>query len=280
MANWLITGVSSGLGRSLAAAAIEAGHTVVGTVRSPGALAEFATLHPDRAIGMQLDVTDVAAVGAVVAEAERVTGGLDMVVNNAGHGYTGAIEETPIADAKAMFDVNLWGALAVIQAALPYLRARGAGNIVNVSSVSGLACWNGIGLYSASKFALDCLSRTLAQEVGALGIRVTTVAPGGMRTEFAADRLPGAAATIADYEETGHLARQSLLAGKGTEPSDPDLAAQAILNALAEPEPPLLLLLGKDALKYFKMDSEMLHDQADRWRDLTLSVAAEPIGAH
>ncbi len=280
MANWFITGVSSGLGRSLAVAAIEAGHTVVGTVRSESALVDFAGLHPERALGMQLDVTDAAAVGRVVAEAERLTGGLDVVVNNAGHGYTGAIEETPIADAKAMFDVNVWGAVAVIQAALPYLRARKAGHIVNIGSVSGLACWNGIGLYSASKFALDCISRTLAQEVGPLGIKVTTVAPGGMRTEFAATRLPGAEPTIADYEETGHFARKSLLEGKGTEPSDPDLAARAILKALAEPEPPLLLLLGKDALKYYKLDAELLHDQADRWQDLTLSVAAEPVTAH
>jgi NAD(P)-dependent dehydrogenase (short-subunit alcohol dehydrogenase family) len=280
MANWFITGVSSGLGRSLAAAAIEAGHTVVGTVRSPAACADFTALHPSRAIALQLDVTDVAAVGAVVAEAERLTGGLDVVVNNAGHGYTGAIEETPIADAKAMFDVNFWGALAVIQAALPFLRTRNAGHIVNIGSVSGLACWNGIGLYSASKFALDCLGRTLTQEVGPLGIHVTTVAPGGMRTEFAASRLPGAEPTIADYEATGHFARQSLLAGKGTEPSDPDLAARAILKALAQPEPPLLLLLGTDALKYFKLDSEMLHEQADRWKEYTDSVAAEPAAAH
>jgi NAD(P)-dependent dehydrogenase (short-subunit alcohol dehydrogenase family) len=280
MANWFITGVSSGLGRSLAAAAIEAGHTVVGTVRSESALLDFAHLHPQRAIGMVLDVTDVAAVGAVVAEVERLTGGLDMIVNNAGHGYTGAIEETPIAEAKAMFDVNLWGALAVIQAALPYLRARRSGHIVNIGSVSGLACWNGIGLYSASKFALDALGRTLAQEVGPLGIFVTTVAPGGMRTEFAAGRMPGAEPTIDDYEETGHFARKSLLAGKGTEPSDPDLTARAILKALAEFEPPLMLLLGKDALKYYRLDAEMLHDQADRWREYTLSVAAEPAAAH
>lgn len=280
MANWFITGVSTGLGRELAIAALEAGHVVVGTVRSVAALETFAKLHPERAIGMELDVTDEAAVARVVTEAERVTGKLDIIVNNAGHGYTGAIEETPIADAKAMFDVNLWGAMAVIQAALPFLRARKAGHIVNVSSVSGLACWAGIGLYSASKFALDCLSRTLAQEVGPLGIKVTTVAPGGMRTEFAATRLPGAEPTIADYEGTGHFARQSLLAGKGTEPSDPELAAKAILKALAEPEPPLLLLLGKDALKYYRMDAAMLAGEADKWEALTLSVTAEPAEAH
>ncbi|WP_404478275.1 oxidoreductase [Novosphingobium sp. BL-52-GroH] len=273
MSNWFITGVSTGLGRALALAALEAGDTVVGTVRSAEAASAFEALG-DKAIGMVLDVTDAAAVAAVVDAAEARTGGLDFVVNNAGLGYTGAVEETPIADARALFDVNVWGALAVIQAALPHLRARRAGHIVNVGSISGMACWNGTAIYGASKFALDCIGRTLAQEVNPLGIKVTNVAPGGMRTEFAAARLLGAEPTISDYAETAHTARAVLTGHHGEEPSDPDLIAQAIVAAVTSSEPPLVLLLGNDALGYATREFEMLGGQFEAWKHLTTSVGA------
>lgn len=275
MSNWFITGVSSGLGQALAAAAAGAGHTVVGTVRSDAAKAAFEAIAPGKTIGLILDVTDVAAVKAAVDEAEALTGGLDVVVNNAGLGYTGAIEETPIEDAKALFDVNVWGPLAVIQAALPYLRARKAGHIVNVGSVSGIACWHGTGIYGSTKFALDCIGRTLAQEVGPLGIKVTNVAPGGMRTEFAASGLRGAEASIADYAGTAHIAREVLTGHHGEEPSDTGLIAKAIVAAIAQPEPPLVLLLGNDALGYAAREFAMLQGEFAKWEGYTTSVAAE-----
>lgn len=274
MSNWFITGVSSGLGLAIARAALDAGHAVVGTVRTQDALDRFEALG-EHATGLVLDVTDSAAVQQAVSMAEARLGGLDVVVNNAGAGYTGAIEETPIADAKALFDINVWGALAVIQAALPGMRARRAGHIVNIGSVSGLACWNGTGIYGASKFALDCIGRTLAQEVNPLGINVTNVAPGGMRTQFAASRLPGAEPTIMDYAQTAHTARAVLTEHYGEEPSDPALVAQAILTAIAAPEPPLVLLLGTDALGYVTGEFAMLQEQFDTWAHLTKGVAAE-----
>ena len=274
MSNWFITGVSTGLGRAIAQAALDAGDTVVGTVRKPEAVAEFEALG-ERAIGMVLDVTDAAAVTAVVDAAEERSGGLDFVVNNAGLGYTGAVEETPIADAKALFEVNVWGALAVIQAALPHLRARRSGHIVNIGSISGMACWNGTAIYGATKFALDCIGRTLAQEVNPLGIQVTNVAPGGMRTEFAASRLLGAEPTIADYAETAHTARAVLTGHHGEEPSDPAKTAQAILAAVTSPEPPLVLLLGNDALGYATREFAMLGTQFETWKHLTTAVAAD-----
>lgn len=273
MSNWFITGVSTGLGRALARAALDAGDTVVGTVRSPAAVPAFKALG-ENAIGMVLDVTDAAAVTEVVNAAEARTGGLDFVVNNAGLGYTGAVEETPIADAKALFDVNVWGALAVIQAALPHLRARRAGHIVNIGSISGLACWNGTGIYGATKFALDCIGRTLAQEVNPLGIKVTNLAPGGMRTEFAAGRLLGAEPSILDYAGTAHTARAVLTDHHGEEPSDPSLVAKAIITALTSSEPPLELLLGNDALDYAQREFAMLGQEIERWRHLTIAVAA------
>jgi NAD(P)-dependent dehydrogenase (short-subunit alcohol dehydrogenase family) len=165
--------------------------------------------------------------------------------------------------------------MAVIKAVLPAMRQRRRGHIVNITSVSGLAAWNGTGLYGATKFALECLGRTLAQEVAPLGIKVINVAPGGLRTAFAAAQLPGAEPTIADYAETAHVARPTLLGHHGSEPSDPALAARAILSAVAAPEPPMLLLVGADALKYAEAEFAKLTDDIARWKPLTLSVAAE-----
>lgn len=276
MANWFITGTSSGLGLALARAALARGDTVVGTVRAQADAQAFAALAPGRAHAMKLDVTDEAAVQVVVRTAQGLVGPLDYVVNNAGRGFTGAIEETSLEDAHALFAVNVLGPMAVIKAVLPAMRARRAGHIVNVTSVSGLAAWHGTGLYGATKFALECLGRTLAQEVAPLGIKVTNVAPGGMRTAFAATRLPGADPVIADYAQTAHVARAVLQDKHGHEPGSPERAAQAILTALDAPEPPLLLLLGEDALHYAEHELAGLEAQIAQWKDLTLSIAAEP----
>lgn len=276
MANWFITGVSSGLGESLALAALGRGDTVVGTVRSAQALERFAKVAPGRSHALALDVTDEAAVHSAVRRAEEITGGLDFVVNNAGHGLTGAVEETSLDQARRLFEVNVFGAMAVMQAALPYMRARRSGHIVNVTSVSGLAAWSGTAIYGASKFALECLGRTLAQEVAPLGIRVTNVAPGGIRTHFAGAALVEAERLIDDYAGTAHLARPTLLGHAGQEPSDAGRAAAAILEALSAEDPPLLLLLGPDALKYAQREFAMLGEQIDRWKPLTLSTMAEP----
>lgn len=273
MANWFITGVSSGLGDALAKAALDRGDTVIGTVRSETAAERFKAIAPGRSQALLLDVTDEAAVHASVAAAEAMTGGLDIVVNNAGYGMTGAVEETGLDQARRLFDVNVFGAMAVCQAALPYLRARRAGHIVNITSVSGHAAWAGTALYGASKFALECLGRTLAQEVAPLGIRVTNVAPGGVRTEFTGAALVDADRSIADYEETAHVARKTLVGHSGREPSDAVRVAQAILSALAEDEPPLVLLLGPDALKYAEYEYSMLADQMHRWKPLSMSTA-------
>ncbi|MCW1987095.1 UNVERIFIED_ORG: NAD(P)-dependent dehydrogenase (short-subunit alcohol dehydrogenase family) [Sphingomonas sp. R1F5B] len=277
MANWFITGVSSGLGLALARAALGRGDAVVGTVRAQADAEMFTALAPGRAHAMKLDVTDEAAVQVVMRTAQGLVGPLDYVVNNAGRGFTGAVEETSLTDARALFDVNVFGPMAVIKAALPAMRARRAGHIVNITSVSGLAAWHGTAIYGATKFALECIGRTLAQEVAPLGIKVTNVAPGGLRTAFSADRLPGADPVIADYAGTAHRARQILQDKHGNEPGCPTLAAQAILAALDEPEPPLVLLLGDDALHYAENELGHLAGQFDRWQGYTLAIAAEPV---
>jgi NAD(P)-dependent dehydrogenase (short-subunit alcohol dehydrogenase family) len=270
---WLITGVSGGLGRALALAALERGDHVVGTVRREADRSAYEAIAPGRAVGLLLDLSDSSAISAAVEAAEAATGGIDRLVNNAGYGMVGAIEETSIAQARALFDVNLFAPIALIQAVLPRMRARRAGQIVNITSLSGFAPWWGTGIYGASKYAFECIGQTLAQEVGPLGIRVTNVAPGGFRTGFAGSRLAEAERTIADYESGARQSKLSLLAGRGKEKGDPAKAAQVILSALDEPEPPLHLFLGEDALRHAREHFELLEREMKRWEHKSLSTA-------
>ncbi len=275
MTTWLITGIGGGLGRAVAKAALARGDSVVGTTRSAGDAA-FEALAPGRAHVLSVDLTDDASVRAAVARAETLTGGIDRLLNNAGYGLVGAIEEVSIDEARDLFEINVFGAIRMIQAVLPAMRARRAGHVVNITSVSGHAPWAGTGVYGASKYALECVGQTLAQEVAPFGIRVTNVAPGGFRTGFAASGLKVAAKDIADYEDGAHFARRSLTAGAGAEKGDPARGAEAILAALDAAEPPLHLFLGEDALHYARDQIAFVGQQMDAWETLSLSTAFEP----
>lgn len=277
--NWFITGVSSGLGRALAETLLAQGHTVAGTVRKSEARANFERLSPGRAIGLIADVTDVASVRAAIAAAESALGHLDVVVNNAGYGLICAIEEATPEEFKAVFDVNVFGAVNVIQAALPAMRARRAGCIINITSVSGYRPWAGSGFYGATKYAMEGLGRTLAEEVRELGIRVINVAPGGFRTNFSAGSLITAQTKIADYDGAGHAAERILRDHAGQEGGDPKKAAQAIITIASAPNPPLGLLLGADALGYAEAELADHRAEIDAWKDLTLSTAIEATDA-
>ncbi|QUD87155.1 oxidoreductase [Phenylobacterium montanum] len=273
MTNWLITGVSSGLGAALARAALARGDWVAGTVRKTQDLAAFEALAPCRALGLMLDVTDESALKAAVDRAEQASGGLDVLVNNAGYGLVGAVEEASLAEARAQFEVNLFAPLTAIQSVLPYMRARRAGRIVSITSVSGLATWAGTGIYCASKFALEGLAETLAAEVAPLGIRVSNVAPGGMRTAYAGRSLVQAARRIADYEDgPGRAASRILADHAGSEPGDPVKVAAAILNLVDDPDPPVHLLLGADALGYAEGRITQLQAEIAAWRAVSLST--------
>jgi NAD(P)-dependent dehydrogenase (short-subunit alcohol dehydrogenase family) len=272
MAHWLITGISGGLGLSLAKAALARGDMVTGTTRNASSAHAFEALAPGRSRAMLLDLTDEAAIASAVEGLGRI----DILVNNAGYGLTGAIEETSRQDVDDLFAINVLAPLAMIRAVLPAMRARRAGHIVNITSVSGHAAWSGTGLYGASKFALECIGRTLAQEVQHLGIGVTNVAPGGLRTQFAGAGLASASGHIADYAPSAHLAAQVLASYQGREPGDPDKAAQAILTALDSDHPPLTLLLGADALSYAEQEQASLTREREAWRALSLSIAASP----
>ncbi|MGQ3017076.1 oxidoreductase [Phenylobacterium sp.] len=268
---WFITGVSGGLGRALALAALEAGDIVAGTVRKGPDRDAFAGLGAN-AHGFVADVTDETAVKAAVAGAEALSAGIDILVNNAGYGLTGAVEETSLDEARAQFEANVFGPLAVLRAALPGMRARRSGHVINITSVSGLAAWSGTGIYCASKFALEGLGEALAQEVAPLGIKVTNVAPGGLRTDYAGRSLTRAAEVIADYADTAHMAPKLLAEHAGQESGDPARAAAAILKIAGAEDPPQHLLLGEDALHYAMRKMGQMTTEIGDWAGLSTSI--------
>jgi len=265
----MITGVSGGLGREIARAALARGDVVVGTVRRPEAAAAFEAMGGHAVV---MDVTDAAAVHAAVARAEAVTGAIDILVNNAGYGLVGAVEEASLDEVRAQFETNVFGPLALLKAALPAMRARRAGRIVNITSVSGLAVWAGTGVYCASKWALEALTQTLAQEVAELGIKVVNVAPGGLRTDFASRSKAIVADKIADYDGLARDAERIMADHAGREPGDPAKAALAILAIADADNPPMHLLLGEDALTYAGYAAQGLAADIDAWRALSLSI--------
>jgi NAD(P)-dependent dehydrogenase (short-subunit alcohol dehydrogenase family) len=269
---FLITGVSSGLGRALAEAALADGHRVAGTVRSAQARAAFEALRPGRSIAFLLDVSDTHAVPRVVTEVEADVGPIDVLVNNAGYGFEGLVEEASLVDLRRQLDVNVIGAVAVIQAVLPYLRKRRRGHIVNVTSMGGLTAFPGLAFYHASKFALEGITETLRQEVAPFGIAVTAVEPGRFRTDWAGRSMLRAPPRIADYDETYDPIRTSRSQGSGSQPGDPDKAARAILTLVASPNPPGHLLLGGDALHLVRAKLDALAAEMRAWESLSLST--------
>ena len=223
-----------------------------------------------------MDVADADAIRQAVETAEARMGGIDVLVNNAGYGLVAAIEEASLEEMRAQFDVNLFGPLAVIQAVLPGMRARRSGRILNVTSVSGLAAWGGTGIYCASKYALTGATQALAQEVAEFGIKVTNVAPGGMRTDYSGRSLVLSERTIDDYEGAGHFPRRVLREHLGQEAGDPVKTAAAILEIAKTESPPMHLLLGADAVHYATRAAAQFQTDLSDWLSLTLSTAAAP----
>jgi NAD(P)-dependent dehydrogenase (short-subunit alcohol dehydrogenase family) len=273
MKTWFITGVAGGLGREIATAALARGDTVAGTVRNPAQLDAFETLAPGRALGYVLDVRDEAALHAAASSVELRTGAIDVLVNNAGYGICGAVEETSLAEARAQFDVNVFGPLAAAQAVLPGMRRRQAGRIINISSVSGVATWAGTGIYCGSKHALEGIMQTLAAEVAELGIQVVNIEPGGMRTDYAGRSLIKAARRIADYEGAARDAERIMGGHMGHEPGDPVKVAQVVLAMADHPAPPLQLLLGADALGYATQKQAQVQAGMGQWIATSMSTA-------
>ncbi|OCC00340.1 short-chain dehydrogenase/reductase [Labrys sp. WJW] len=269
---WFITGASSGLGRALAEAVLARGWRAVLAARRPEMLADLAAEHGERALAVQLDVTDAGAIENAVAAAEARFGRIDVAVNNAGYGYLAAIEEGEDAAIRAQFETNVFGLINVTKRILPGMRARRSGHIVNISSLGGLVAFAATGYYHATKFAVEALSESLAQEVAPLGIKVTIVEPGAFRTDWAGRSMVEASTVIADYAQTAGKRREQTRAVTGRQPGDPARAALAIIKAVEAPEPPLRLLLGAPALRIARERLEALRLNFESWAETTLSA--------
>ncbi|WP_447781244.1 oxidoreductase [Stenotrophomonas riyadhensis] len=268
----LITGASSGFGRALAQQALLAGHRVVGTVRNETARHAFETLAPGRALGRLLDVTDTAAIDALVADIEADIGAIDVLVNNAGYGHEGILEESTLAELRQQFEVNVFGPAALIKAVLPHMRTRRRGHILNITSMGGFITLPGIAWYCGSKFALEGISEVLGKEVAPFGIHVTAVAPGSFRTDWAGRSMARAPRSIEDYDALFDPIRSAREAKSGHQLGDPVKAAQAMLQIIDSDAPPSHLLLGSDALQLVRAKLASMGDNIDAWEPLTCST--------
>jgi NAD(P)-dependent dehydrogenase (short-subunit alcohol dehydrogenase family) len=267
---FLVTGASRGLGRQIAFAVLEAGHQLVAGARDPRDLDDIVATHPDRIRAVPLDVTDPDAANAAVRLALDSFGRLDVVVNNAGYANLVSVEDTTLEDFRAQIETNLFGVVNVTKAALPVLRAQGDGHIVQVSSVGGRLATAGLAAYQAAKWAVGGFSSVLAQEVTRLGIKVTVLEPGGMRTDWA-----GSSMTVPPISEPYQPTVGAMAAmhnGNATNTSDPAKVAQIVLQIAEMDEPPLRLLLGSDAFAYATAAGRNLLDQDERWRNLSAST--------
>ena len=268
----LITGVSSGFGRALAQEALAAGHKVVGTVRSAEAKRDFESLSATAAFGRVLDVTDFDAIDGIVAEIEATVGPVDVLVNNAGYGHEGVMEESPLSEMRRQFDVNVFGAVAMMKAVLPFMRERRRGHILNITSMGGHITMPGITYYCGSKFALEGISEALGKEVKSFGIAVTAVAPGSFRTDWAGRSMTRTPRSISDYDPIFEPIRKAREEKNGKQLGDPQKAARAMLAAIAADHPPTHLLLGSDALGLVRDKLSALGNEIRDWESVTVST--------
>jgi NAD(P)-dependent dehydrogenase (short-subunit alcohol dehydrogenase family) len=272
MSTWLITGSSSGLGRGLARAVLDAGHNAVVTARNADSVKDLADAHPDTALAVALDVTDPGQVAEAVRLGEQRFGAIDVLVNNAGYGYRAAVEEGDDADVRTLFETHFFGTVAMIKAVLPGMRARRSGAIVNISSIGAQLTPVGSGYYAAAKAAIEGLSGALRGELAPLGISVTIVEPGAFRTDFAGRSLTQSSTVLDDYAATAGQRRKENDTMDGNQTGDPAKAGTAILTAVESSEPPAFLLLGPDALAAYRYIAEGRANEIAKWEKLTAST--------
>ena len=269
----LITGASSGFGRALFQAGLKAGHTVVGTVRREEDRDALEALSTDgRSRVVLLDVADFSAIGRTVPTLEELIGPIDVLINSAGYGHEGILEESPLGELRRQLDVNLFGAVAMIKAVLPSMRKRRRGHIINITSMAGYIGLPGIAYYTASKFALEGISDVLAKEVAPFGVKVTAVAPGSFRTDWAGCSMVRSPRSIEDYDALFNPVRKAREDKSGKQNGDPDKAAAVIMDLLTLDEPPVHLLLGSDALALVKPALRSTLDAIETWEDLSRST--------
>ncbi|QXE38429.1 SDR family NAD(P)-dependent oxidoreductase [Streptomyces sp. GMY02] len=280
MRTWLITGGTSGFGQAYAVAALEGGDQVVLTARRPEQLKQWADVHGDRVLTLALDVTDPRQAAAAVAAAEARFGAVDVLVNNAGGGSHGSVEDADERELRQTFEINFFGTATMIRAVLPGMRVRRRGCIVNVSSVGGVRAFPGVGYYNAAKFAVEGLSESLRQEVEPLGVKVLVVEPGAFRTR--ADSVGyslGAFPVREDYEGTVGVLRDALVMMNGTQPGDPARGARAVVEAVASGNPPHRLVLGGLGYEQVTQKLEAMLAETRAWQDVSRG-ADFPDSAH
>lgn len=267
---WFITGCSTGFGRNLALEALQQGNHVAVTSRNTDDVKDIVAQHPQTAYAIKLDVTEPSQVSAAVKDAHDRFGKIDVLVNNAGIGYFGAIEESEESEIRRMFEINFFGLTSVTSAVLPIMRAQRSGHIVNISSIGGMVAFPGVGFYNATKFAVTGYSEALAKETAALGIKVTVVAPSGFRTDWAGRSANNTKTVIEDYADTAHANQNTIRGYSGNQPGDPVRAAQAIIKAVESANPPVRLFLGVGALKGIRLKITQLQEDIDTWEETTV----------
>ena len=278
-ATWLITGCSRGFGRALAEEVRARGYRLVATSRNKADILDIAQGYEQTVLLADLDVTKPDEIGSVVDAAQKRFGAVDVLVNNAGYGYLGAIEEGEDEEMRRLFETCLFGPINLIKAVLPGMRKRCKGHIVNVSSIGGIVTFAGVGYYNIVKAGVEALSDVLAKEVGPLGIDVTVVAPGAFRTDFRGPESVRQSKTrIAEYEETAGKARDGTLKGHGKQLGDPLRGVRAIIEAVEAEKPPVHFLIGSDALDQLRTKLDAMRLESDAWEVTTrgTDIGASP----
>jgi NAD(P)-dependent dehydrogenase (short-subunit alcohol dehydrogenase family) len=266
---WFITGTSTGFGYLLTQELLRKGDRVIATARDTSKLAPFESQFPETLRTFSLDVTRPAEIVSVAKKAIEAFGHVDVVVNNAGYGVTGAIEEVAEDEFEPMFQTNVYGLIRTTRAFLPHLRQRRSGHIINFSSIAGLIGTAGWGFYATTKFAVEGFSEALAEEMKPFGVHVTAIEPGPFRTDFLGRSGKLAAREIPEYSETAGKARQYLLSQSGKQPGDPQKAVEAVIAVVDSPQPPVHLLLGKSALRRFRAKLAGWEKDLAAWENVT-----------
>ena len=266
---WFITGCSTGFGRYLAIEALAKGYQVVVAARNTNDVQDIVANYPTTSLVVKLDVTIGDQIQSSVQAAITKFGKIDVLVNNAGIGYFGAIEESEEAEVRRMFEINVFGLAHMTQAVLPHMRKQKSGHILNIASIGGLRAFPGVGFYNATKFAVDGLSESLSKEVAPLGIKVTIVAPSGFRTDWAGRSANDSKIVIEDYATTAGKNKGDIRGYSGNQPGDPVRAAKAMIKVVEAENPPLRLLLGVAALKGARLKLDELKQDFDTWAEVS-----------
>ncbi len=269
---WLITGCSTGLGRAFAQETLKQGYNVIVTSRNLKAIQDIIENYPETALGLALDVTNKEQAKEVVEQAEAKFKSIDILLNNAGHGYRSAVEEADGSQVNELFNTNFFGTVNMINAVLPTMRKQKSGTIFNVSSIAGRFSNPGSGYYSATKFAIEGMSDALNKEVAPLGIRVVIIEPGAFRTDFTGRSLAGTQTEISDYKETAGKRRKENDHTYGTEPGNPQKAAQAIIKVEECRKIPFRLLLGTDAVNLTRLELETQLKELEDWKEISFNT--------